>query len=122
MNPRALYMKVLISLVFMFSIISCNTKDSDELIDQTEIYANYKIKATKGSRKVTGEVVFYERSSSFFHDYIALRGNSYVELHNNRMQEVRTMFDKTKYENNIILTSKNGDSRILFFGLVFLKI
>jgi hypothetical protein len=108
-------MKYLNLIALMFIFISCDTKDSDEVVNQSEIYAEYKISAKKGSKKIEGEVVFYERGSGIFRDYIALRGSSFVEFQNNRMQEVRTLFDKTKYENNLYTTTTINSRMSAFF-------
>ena len=76
------------------SFLSCDTKESEEIKDQTEIYGHYSVDLEKGSKKARGSVVFYEKSNQWNKDYVALRGNSFVSYQGNRTQEVKD------FENN----------------------
>ena len=46
---------LLIALLSL-SFISCDTTESDEIKDQTEIYGHYSVDIEKGSKKVKGSI------------------------------------------------------------------
>jgi hypothetical protein len=91
-------------LTLLLTLTSCNkTTESDVVDNQSHIFARYEIYANKNSKKIVGKAIFYEESKGFFKQYISLRGQSYVEFQNYRMQErVSNWTDMTSYHNNYI--------------------
>jgi len=110
-------MNYILILLISLTFLACNTQDSDEIKDQTEIYAHYNVKINKGSSKAVGEVVFYEKSNKYFKDYVALRGSSYVSYQGNRMQEIID-FGNTSYKNNHLSTRTIQTSDVFEFEYV----
>ena len=92
---------ITLSLTLLFTLLACETKESDIIEDQSKIYGRYSVNIEKGSKRAKGKVVFFESSRQVFNDYVALRGDSFVEFENIRMQEVKPWLgDNVVYENN----------------------
>ena len=110
--------KTLILSLSLLPLTSCDTKDSDEVSEQSRVYGQYKVEASKGSNKVVGSATFYEFTSKWVDDHIALRSGSFVEFQANRMVEVRTVLDQTRYENNYVSTESTMQNQVVSFKYV----
>lgn len=101
--------------ISLLTFYACDTEESVDVEDQKRIYAHYKVETNKDSDKISARVTFYEEQGELFNDYVALRGSSYVEFQNYRMQEVRDFFDHTHYENSYTQeTSVNSNQKYIF--------
>lgn len=90
-----------LKLTILVLLVSCGTKESTDIPDQSTIYGHYQVSVKKGSSLARGKATFYENGKTFFSSYVALRGTSFITFEGLRMTEVRNMFNRTHYENTI---------------------
>lgn len=90
----------LLSLLLSFIFVACVKVDSDEIVEQRDIRAKFKVEANRDSRKIVGTAWFYEKKINSSDNYVALRGSSYAEFEGFRMMEVTGWGESVRYTNN----------------------